>query len=145
VDGAHGMMPKRLAQGLDASRLAMLLAVLHRHAGVACHDQDVFVNAVGGVRIGEPAADLAIALAIVSSLTNRALPGKLVVFGELGLAGEVRPAPRGQERLREAAKLGFTRALIPRANVPRQAIPGLEIIAVDRLAEALRHTGGAAG
>jgi DNA repair protein RadA/Sms len=143
VDGAHGMMPKRLAQGLDASRLAMLLAVLHRHAGVACHDQDVFVNAVGGVRIGEPAADLAIALAIVSSLTNRALPGKMVVFGELGLAGEVRPAPRGQERLREAAKLGFTRALIPRANVPRQAIPGLEIIAVDRLAEALRHTGGA--
>jgi DNA repair protein RadA/Sms len=142
VDGAHGMMPKRLAQGLDASRLAMLLAVLHRHAGVACHDQDVFVNAVGGVRIGEPAADLAIALAIVSSLTDRALPGKLVVFGELGLAGEVRPAPRGQERLREAAKLGFTRALIPRANAPRQAIAGLEIIAVDRLADALRHTGG---
>jgi len=142
VDGAHGMMPKRLAQGLDASRLAMLLAVLHRHAGVACHDQDVFVNAVGGVRIGEPAADLAIALAIVSSLADRALPGKMVVFGELGLAGEVRPAPRGQERLREAAKLGFTRALIPRANTPRQGIPGLEIIAVDRLAEALRHTGG---
>jgi len=142
VDGAHGMMPKRLAQGLDASRLAMLLAVLHRHAGIACHDQDVFVNAVGGVRIGEPAADLAIALAIVSSLANRPLPGKMVVFGELGLAGEVRPAPRGQERLREAAKLGFTRAVIPRANAPRQAIPGLEIVAVDRLTDALRHTGG---
>ncbi|MCC6610721.1 MAG: DNA repair protein RadA [Burkholderiales bacterium] len=137
VDDAHGMNPRRLAQGLEASRLAMLLAVLHRHAGVACHDQDVFVNAVGGVRIGEPAADLAVALAIVSSLRNRALPGKLVAFGEVGLAGEVRPAPRGQERLREAAKLGFTRALIPRANAPRQPIAGLEITTVDRLADAL--------
>jgi DNA repair protein RadA/Sms len=141
VDNAHGMMPKRLAQGLDGSRLAMLLAVLHRHAGIACHDQDVFVNAVGGVRINEPAADLAIALAIVSSLANQALPAKMVAFGELGLAGEVRPAPRGQERLREAAKLGFTQALIPRANAPRQPIPGLEIIAVDRLQEALKRVG----
>ncbi len=107
VDGAQGMNPRRLAQGLDQSRLAMLLAVLHRHAGVACHDQDVFVNAVGGVRIGEPAADLAVLLAIVSSVRGRPLPEKLVVFGEVGLAGEVRPAPRGQERLREAARLGF--------------------------------------
>ncbi|MCZ7564438.1 MAG: DNA repair protein RadA [Burkholderiales bacterium] len=141
VDGAHGMSPRRLAQGLEAGRLAMLLAVLHRHAGVACHDQDVFVNAVGGVRIGEPAADLAVALAIVSSLRNRPLPGKLVAFGEVGLAGEVRPAPRGQERLREAAKLGFTRALIPRANAPRQPIAGLEVTAVDRLEDALRMLG----
>jgi DNA repair protein RadA/Sms len=137
VDGAHGMTPRRLAQGLDQNRLAMLLAVLHRHAGVACYDQDVFVNAVGGVRIGEPAADLAVLLAVVSSFRGRALPSKLVVFGEVGLAGEVRPAPRGQERLREAAKLGFNRALIPRANAPKQGVEGIEVIAVERLADAV--------
>ena len=137
VDGAHGMNPRRLAQGLDQNRLAMLLAVLHRHAGVACHDQDVFVNAVGGVRIGEPAADLAVLLAVVSSFRARALPDKLVAFGEVGLAGEVRPAPRGQERLREAAKLGFRRALIPIANVPKQPIDGIELVAVERLADAV--------
>ncbi|HSD42246.1 MAG TPA: DNA repair protein RadA [Burkholderiales bacterium] len=137
VDGAQGMNPRRLAQGLDQSRLAMLLAVLHRHAGIACHDQDVFVNAVGGVRIGEPAADLAVLLAIVSSFRGRPLPEKLVVFGEIGLAGEVRPAPRGQERLREAAKLGFRRALIPKANAPRQPVEGIEVTAVERLADAV--------
>ena len=137
VDGAHGMNPRRLAQGLDQNRLAMLLAVLHRHAGVACHDQDVFINAVGGVRISEPAADLAVVLAIVSSFRNRALPEKLVVFGEIGLAGEVRPAPRGQERLREAANLGFTRALVPRANLPRQAVEGIEVTAIERLGDAM--------
>jgi DNA repair protein RadA/Sms len=137
VDGAHGMSPRRLAQGLDQSRLAMLLAVLHRHAGVACHDQDVFVNAVGGVQIGEPAADLAVLLAVVSSFRARPLPDKLVAFGEVGLAGEVRPAPRGQERLREAAKLGFRRALVPRANAPKQPIAGIEVTAVERLADAL--------
>lgn len=136
VDEAHGN-PRRLTVGLDPQRLAMLLAVLHRHAGVVCFDQDVFVNAVGGVRIGEPAADLAVMLAIVSSLKNKPLQGKLVVFGEVGLAGEIRPAPRGQERLKEAAKLGFTRALIPAANRPRQAIPGLEVVAVDRVDEAV--------
>jgi DNA repair protein RadA/Sms len=135
VDRTNGMAPRRLAQGLDQSRLAMLLAVLHRHAGVACVDQDVFVNAVGGVRITEPAADVAILLAILSSFRERPLPGKLVVFGEVGLAGEVRPAPRGQDRLREAAKLGFRRALIPAKNVPKQAVDGLEIIAVERLAD----------
>jgi DNA repair protein RadA/Sms len=134
VDQAHGN-PRRLTVGLDAQRLAMLLAVLHRHAGILCFDQDVFVNAVGGVRIGEPAADLAVLLSIVSSLKNRSLPGKLVVFGEIGLAGEIRPAPRGQERLKEAAKLGFTRALIPEANRPRQAIAGMEILAVRRVEE----------
>ncbi|EXI73446.1 MAG TPA: DNA repair protein RadA [Candidatus Accumulibacter phosphatis] len=135
VDQAHGN-PRRLTVGLDAQRLSMLLAVLHRHAGIVCFDQDVFVNAVGGVRISEPAADLAVLLAIISSLKNKALPAKLVVFGEVGLAGEIRPAPRGQERLREAAKLGFTRALVPEANRPRQAIAGIEVIPVRRVEEA---------
>lgn len=136
VDTAHGN-PRRLTVGLEAQRLAMLLAVLHRHAGIVCFDQDVFVNAVGGVKITEPAADLAVLLSISSSLKNKALPSKLIVFGEVGLAGEIRPAPRGQERLKEAAKLGFTRALIPEANRPKQAIPGMEVIAVRRVEEAV--------
>ena len=135
VDQAHGN-PRRLTVGLDAQRLAMLLAVLHRHAGILCFDQDVFVNAVGGVKITEPAADLSVLISIVSSLKNKALPSKLIVFGEVGLAGEIRPAPRGQERLKEAAKLGFTRAIIPEANKPRQSIAGMEIIAVRRVEEA---------
>jgi DNA repair protein RadA/Sms len=138
VDTAHAPSPKRLSVGLEQNRLAMLLAVLHRHAGVFCLDQDVFVNAVGGVKIAEPAADLAVILAIVSSLRNRPLPKKMVIFGEVGLAGEVRPAPRGQERLREAAKLGFTRAIVPSANVPKQAIAGMEVVAVARLEDAVR-------
>jgi DNA repair protein RadA/Sms len=133
------MAPKRLTVGLELNRLAMLLAVLHRHAGLALYDQDIFVNAVGGVRIAEPGADLAVTLAIVSSFRNRALPPKHVVFGEVGLAGEVRPVQRGQERLREAAKLGFTHAIIPTANKPKQAIPGLEIVAVDRVVEAVEY------
>jgi DNA repair protein RadA/Sms len=137
VDAAHAPNPRRLTVGLEQNRLAMLLAVLHRHAGIACFDQDVFVNAVGGVRIAEPAADLAVLLAIVSSLADRPLPRKLAAFGEVGLAGEVRPAPRGQERLREAAKLGFTHAIIPKANLPKQRIDGLDIIAVERVAEAI--------
>tara|TARA_R100001143_G_C3354653_1_gene131592 strand:+ start:450 stop:1808 length:1359 start_codon:yes stop_codon:yes gene_type:complete len=137
VDTTHIASPRRLSVGLESTRLAMLLAVLHRHAGVATHDQDVFVNAVGGVKITEPAADLPVLLAILSSLRNRPLPDGLVVFGEVGLAGEIRPAPRGQERLREAAKLGFGKALIPRANAPRQPIEGLEIWAVDRIDEAI--------
>ena len=116
----------------------MLFAVLHRHAGVATYDQDVFVNAVGVVRIGEPAADLPVLLSIMSSLRDRPLPRGLVAFGEIGLAGEIRPAPRGQERLREAGKLGFSVALIPKANAPRQPIEGLEIWAVDRLEDALQ-------
>ena len=139
VDEAHGMAPKRLTVGLELNRLAMLLAVLHRHAGIACYDQDIFVNAVGGVRITEPGADLAVTLAIVSSLRSRALPDKHVVFGEVGLAGEVRPVQRGQERLREAAKLGFTHAIIPSANKPKQPIAGLKVIAVDRLVEAVDY------
>src|SRR5213083_1047464 len=137
VDPAHSPNPRRLSVGLEQNRLAMLLAVLHRHAGIACYDQDVFVNAVGGVRISEPAADLAVLLAIVSSHVDKPLPEKLAVFGEIGLAGEVRPAPRGQERLKEAAKLGFTQAIIPRANAPKQKIDGIDIIAVERVAEAI--------
>jgi len=141
VDDAHGGAPKRLSVGLEQNRLAMLLAVLHRHAGLACFDQDVFVNAVGGVRINEPGADLPVLLAIVSSLKNRALAERTVAFGEVGLAGEVRPVQRGQERLKEAAKLGFTRAIIPTANKPRQAIAGIEIVTVDRLPQAIQAAG----
>jgi DNA repair protein RadA/Sms len=135
-----GPSPRRLSVGLDRDRLAMLLAVLHRHAGVACMDQDVFVNAVGGVRIGEPAADLSVMLAITSSLRGKPLPRGFIAFGEVGLAGEVRPAPRGQERLREAAKLGFSVAVVPKANAPKKGsreIEGLTIHAVDRIEEAM--------
>ncbi|HET7774100.1 MAG TPA: DNA repair protein RadA [Burkholderiaceae bacterium] len=141
LDTAGGS-PRRLAVGLDQARLALLLAVLHRHAGIASGDQDVFVNAVGGVRITEPAADLAVVLAAVSSLKNRALPKGLAVFGELGLAGEIRPAPRGLERIREAAKLGFSHIMLPRANLPKGAsakqVPeGLTLLPVGRIEEAM--------
>jgi DNA repair protein RadA/Sms len=132
-----GPSPRRLSVGLERDRLAMLLAVLHRHAGVACMDQDVFVNAVGGVRISEPAADLAVLLAIQGSLRGKALPRGFIAFGEVGLAGEVRPAPRGQERLKEAAKLGFSVALVPKANAPTRAIEGLTVHAVERVDEAI--------
>ncbi|HLD08453.1 MAG TPA: DNA repair protein RadA [Methylophilaceae bacterium] len=142
VDEAHAPNPRRLCVGLEQNRLAMLLAVLHRHAGVACFDQDVFVNAVGGVRITEPAVDLAVLLSIVSSLKNKPLDNKLIVFGEVGLAGEVRPVQRGQERLKEAAKLGFTRAIVPKANAPKTKIAGLEVVAVERLEQALSHIKG---
>jgi DNA repair protein RadA/Sms len=138
VDDSHAPNPRRLTVGLEQNRLALLLAVLHRHAGIVAYDQDVFVNAVGGVKIDEPAADLAILLAIVSSLRDRPLPGRMVVFGEVGLAGEVRPVQRGQERLREAAKLGFTRAVIPRGNLPKTAIEGIETIGVERVEEAVQ-------
>ncbi len=132
-----GPSPRRLSVGLDRDRLAMLLAVLHRHAGVACMDQDVFVNAVGGVRISEPAADLAVLLAIQSSLRGKPLPRGFLAFGEVGLAGEVRPAPRGQERLKEAAKLGFSVAVVPKANAPKKPIEGLRVVAVERIEEAI--------
>jgi DNA repair protein RadA/Sms len=138
VDAAHVPNPRRLALGLEQHRLAMLLAVLHRHAGIACFDQDVFLNAVGGVKISEPAADLAILLAIQSSMKNKALPKTLIVFGEVGLAGEIRPCPRGQERLKEAAKLGFTMAIVPKANAPKTKIAGMQIIAVDRIDQAIQ-------
>ena len=139
VDEAHVPNPKRLCVGLEQNRLAMLLAVLHRHAGIACFDQDVFVNAVGGVRISEPAVDLAVLFSIVSSLKNKPLDNKLIVFGEVGLAGEVRPVQRGQERLKEAAKLGFTRAIVPKSNTPKQPIKGLQVVAVERLEQALNQ------
>jgi DNA repair protein RadA/Sms len=138
VDAAHSPNPRRLSVGLEPNRLALLLAVLHRHAGIATWEQDVFVNAVGGVRIGEPAADLAVCLAVVSSLSDRPIPSKVAVFGEIGLAGEVRPAPRGQERLREMAKLGFEKAVIPRSNLPKGKIAGLEIVAVERVDQAVQ-------
>ena len=138
VDSAHTPNPRRLSVGLEQNRLAMLLAVLNRHAGIATWEQDVFVNAVGGVRIGEPAADLAVSLAIVSSLTDKPIAAKVVVFGEIGLAGEVRPAPRGQDRLREAAKLGFEKAIVPKANLPKARIPGIEVIAVERVDQAVQ-------
>jgi len=132
-----GPSPRRLSVGLDRDRLAMMLAVLHRHAGIAAFDQDVFVNAVGGVRISEPAADLAVMLAIQGSLRGRPLPRGFFAFGEVGLAGEVRPAPRGQERLREAAKLGFSVAVVPKANLPKKPIEGLTIHAVERIEQAI--------
>jgi DNA repair protein RadA/Sms len=134
---AGGPSPRRLSVGLDRDRLAMMLAVLHRHAGIAAFDQDVFVNAVGGVRISEPAADLAVMLAIQSSLRGRPLPRGFFAFGEVGLAGEIRPAPRGQERLREAAKLGFSVAIVPKANAPKKPVEGLTLHAVERIEEAI--------
>jgi DNA repair protein RadA/Sms len=142
VDPGQGAMPRRLAVGLDAQRLALLLAVLHRHGGVETGNLDVFVNAVGGVRIAEPAADLAVLMAINSSFKNRNVASKSVVFGEVGLAGEIRPVQRGQERLREAAKLGFRTALIPAANRPKHAIEGMEVITVARIGEALERLRG---
>ncbi len=137
VDDSHLGNPRRVAVGLETNRLSMLLAVLHRHGGIPTHDQDVFLNVVGGVRVTETAPDLPQLLAIWSSLRNRPLPEGLVVFGEVGLSGEVRPVPAGQERLAEAAKHGFRTALIPRANAPKRPLPGLEVLGVHRLSEAL--------
>ena len=138
VDASALPNPRRVALGLEQNRLAMLLAVLHRHGGAAVHDQDVFVNVVGGIRVQETAADLPVLLAVLSSFRDRALPDKLVAFGEVGLSGEIRPVPNGEERLREAATHGFTRAIVPKANAPKKArIGDLEVIAVDRLDQAL--------
>jgi DNA repair protein RadA/Sms len=139
VDPGQGGVSRRLAVGLDAQRLALLLAVLHRHGGVETGNMDVFINAVGGVRIGEPAADLAILMAVYSSFKNISLENKSIVFGEVGLAGEIRPVQRGQERLREAAKLGFRTALIPEANRPKHAIDGIEVVTVARIGDALER------
>jgi len=139
VDPVQGAMPRRLAVGLDAQRLALLLAVLHRHGGVETSGFDVFVNAVGGVRIQEPAVDLAVMIAVHSSLRSKPLPAKLMMFGEVGLAGEIRPVQRGQERIREAAKLGFKTVLIPSANRPRQPADDVTIVPVDRVDAALEY------
>ncbi len=139
VETAATPNPRRLSVGLEQNRLAMLLAVLHRHGGIACHDQDVFINAVGGVRINEPAADLALLSAIISSFKNKAIESKLVIFGEVGLTGEIRPVQRGQERLKEAAKLGFTHALVPYANLPKQTIEGMTVTGIKHLQEAVQY------
>jgi DNA repair protein RadA/Sms len=137
VDTSHSANSRRLTVGLEQNRLAMLLAVLHRHAGVAAFDQDVFVNAVGGVRINEPASDLPVLLAIVSSLRGNVVGGKTVAFGEIGLSGEVRAVQRGQDRLKEAAKLGFNRAIIPTANAPKTSPKNMELIKVDHISQAI--------
>jgi DNA repair protein RadA/Sms len=137
VDESHLGNPRRVTVGLETNRLAMLLAVLNRHASIPTHDQDVFVNVVGGMRVLETSADLASLVAIVASLRDRVLPRDLLVFGEVGLGGEIRPVPNGQERLREAAKHGFTRAIVPKANMPAKPIVGMQVDGVSRLDEAL--------
>ena len=145
VDDSQLGNPRRVGVGLDPNRLAMLLAILHRHAGVPVHQQDVFVNVVGGVRVGETAADLPVICAVVSSLRNRPLASRTVVFGELGLSGELRPVPNGEERLREANKHGFKRAVIPKANAPRRAPKGMDVIPVTNLSAALDAALGGGG
>ena len=137
VDGSSLGNPRRVAVGLDQNRLSMLLAVLHRHGGIMVGDQDVFVNVVGGVKVAETSVDLALVLAIVSSFRDRPLPQDLIAFGEIGLSGEIRPVPSGQERLREAAKHGFKRAIVPKANAPKGGVSGMELVIVKNLAEAL--------
>jgi DNA repair protein RadA/Sms len=139
VDQSYLGNPRRVCVGLDTQRLAMLLAVLNRHSGIATHDQDVFVNAVGGVRINETGADLALLIAVLSSLRNRPVPHEMIIFGEVGLAGEIRPVQGGQERLREAAKHGFKYAIIPQANAPKEKIHDLNVIAVQSLPEAIEQ------
>ena len=141
VDASALPNPRRVTLGLEQNRLAMLLAVLHRHGGAAVYDQDVFVNIVGGIRVQETAADLPVLFAVLSSFRDRALPDKLVAFGEVGLSGEIRPVPNGEERLREAATHGFRHAIVPKANAPKKSrIGDLEIIGVDRLSDALAAT-----
>jgi len=137
VAESHMGNPRRVTVGLDQNRLAMLLAVLHRHGGVVMYDQDVFVNVVGGVRVTETGADLALLLAAISSLRDYVLPQDLIVFGEVGLAGEIRPVQGGEDRLKEAVKHGFTKAIVPAANVPKRKIKGLEVMAVNHLREAI--------
>jgi DNA repair protein RadA/Sms len=137
VAESHAAQPRRITVGLEQNRLTMLLAVLHRHGGIALFDQDVFVNVVGGVRVTETAADLPMLAAALSSFRDRPLPQELVVFGEVGLAGEIRPVPNGEERLREAAKHGYTRAIVPAGNAPRKAIKGMEVVSVSRLSQVL--------
>jgi len=137
VDYSQMSNPRRITVGLEQNRLAMLLAVLHRHGNLQMNDQDVFVNVVGGVKIAETGADLALLLAMISSFKNSCLPRELIVFGEVGLAGEIRPVPNGSERLIEAAKHGFKKAVVPIGNVPKQAIEGMQIIGVKRLPEVM--------
>ncbi|MFT7244921.1 MAG: DNA repair protein RadA/Sms [Candidatus Azotimanducaceae bacterium] len=137
VDSSGFGNPRRVAVGFEQNRLAMLLAVLHRHGGLQVGDQDVFVNAVGGIKVAETSSDLALLIAVVSSFRNRALPQDIICFGEVGLSGEIRPVPNGQERIREAAKHGFTRAIVPKGNLPKKAIAGMQVTGVSRLSQAL--------
>jgi DNA repair protein RadA/Sms len=137
VDASSFGNPRRVAVGFEQNRLAMLLAVLHRHGGLQVGDQDVFVNAVGGIKVAETSSDLALLMAVVSSFRNRALPQDIICFGEVGLSGEIRPVPNGQERIREAAKHGFKRAIVPKGNLPKKAIEGMQVIGVSRLSQAL--------
>ena len=137
VDDSALANPRRLAVGVDALRLAMLLAVLHRHAGIQISDQDVYLNVVGGVKVTETSSDLAVVLALLSSFRNQPFPIDLVVFGEVGLSGELRPVPNGQERLREAVKHGFRYAIVPKANCPKQPIKGMTVTSVEYLSQAI--------
>ncbi|MCB1643567.1 MAG: DNA repair protein RadA, partial [Xanthomonadales bacterium] len=138
VDGSPLSNPRRVAVGVEQNRLALLLAVLHRHGGLSMADQDVFVNVVGGIRVNETAADLPTVLAVASSLRDRPLPARTISFGEIGLAGEIRPVSQGEERLKEAAAHGFRQALVPKANAPKKRRFGeLEIIPIERLSDAL--------
>ena len=137
VDKNHTNSPRRFCLGLDSQRLPMLLAVLQRHCAISCFDQDVYVNAVGGLKITEPSVDLAILLSIISSINSKALPDGLVAFGEIGLSGEIRPSTKGVDRLKESAKLGFTQAIIPKANVPKQKISDLKITGISQISDVL--------
>jgi DNA repair protein RadA/Sms len=137
VDESGYGNPRRVAVGFEQNRLAMLLAVLHRHGDLQVGDQDVFVNAVGGIKVSETSSDLALLMAVVSSFRNRALPQDVICFGEVGLSGEIRPVPNGQERIREAAKHGFTRAIVPKGNLPKKPIDGMKVIGVSQLRQAL--------
>ncbi|MAA72587.1 MAG: DNA repair protein RadA [Bermanella sp.] len=137
VDESHFGHPKRVAVGLDQNRLSMLLAVMHRHGGIHCGDQDVYINVVGGVRVSETSADLALLMSVLSSFRDRPLPQDMVIFGEVGLSGEIRPVPSGQDRLKEAAKHGFKRAIAPKANLPKGGIEGMQVMAVEHISQAL--------
>lgn len=139
VDESHGAQPRRVALGLEQNRMAMLLAVMHRHGGISMFDQDVFANVVGGVKITETAADLPLMIAALSSFRSQPHPSDMIVFGEIGLAGEIRPVPNGEERLKEAQKHGFKRAIIPKGNMPRTPIKGLTLYPAQRLEEALEY------
>jgi DNA repair protein RadA/Sms len=137
VDESHLSNPKRVTLGLEQNRLSMLIAVLHRHAGIALYDQDVYVNAVGGVRVSETSVDLAVLLAALSSFRNRPMPVDWAIFGEVGLAGEIRPVPNGEERIREAQKHGFKRIIVPKANMPRKETADVDVVGVNRLNQIL--------
>ena len=139
VDESKLANPRRVVIGFDANRLALMLAVLNRHGGIITYNQDVFVNVVGGVRVTETAIDLPVLLAVISSLKNILLPKDLIVFGEVGLAGEIRPAQSGQERLKEAVKLGFTKAIVPYGNAPKKKFAGMQVMPVKHIKEALQY------